>query len=699
MKVLLPCFLLACAAFGADGARILRTVAEVQSLTDADYAAHLPFELHGAVVASIYKTSTIIRDKTGATVVHLDISGTLHPGDRIVASGKLEVSDKRKNHLFASSYRIVGHDAPPPPKDVRLADVVNGSHDLSTVRTRATVTDAFQDEIDPHYGHLTLYSDGCTADAAFINVSNEVASARKLVNADVELIAACIPQSGGWRIFNGTSMHVAALSNIRVLRSAPTDPFDVAPLGDIHHVTPESVVGLGRRRVDGRVLATWHGDRLMVRTETGATVEAILSHGASAPAFGETVRVVGFPNTDLFNINLDNAIWRPENVADLPSEPTVTNMTAEALLADEHGKRRFNMPFHGRTVRLRGIVRNIPSPEDEYARLHLECGNFVIPVDASGVDASLPALTIGTEVELTGMCLMDVDNWMPRTPMPRVKSFTLVLRTPDDVRILSRPPWWTPGRLLVVICSLLAALVAIGIWNRTLRRLVERRSRQLVKEQIAHRNAESRREERTRLAVELHDSLSQNLAAVAFQISSAESARTAARDAETGQHLKTAERMLDSCRTELRHCLWDLRGDALDERDFENAIRQTVETVRCDASVSVDFRVARTRLSDSVAHALLMIARELVSNAVRHGKAQHVAVRGALDDEQLVFTVTDDGSGFDVQSHPGIREGHFGLEGIRQRVKRLGGDVRIVSSRGKGTSVTLSFNIKGQNVP
>ena len=92
-----------------------------------------------------------------------------------------------------------------------------------------------------------------------------------------------------------------------------------------------------------------------------------------------------------------------------------------------------------------------------------------------------------------------------------------------------------------------------------------------------------------------------------------------------------------------------------------------------------------------------MIARELVSNAVRHGKARHVAVRGALDDEQLVFTVTDDGSGFDVQSHPGIREGHFGLEGIRQRVKRLGGDVRIDSSRGKGTTIALSVDLKNRS--
>ena len=678
---------------------VLRHARDVQLLTDADYARHIPFEMHGKVIGTLHRSSLILEDGTGRISIHLDITNRIANGDFVTLSGRSEVNDQRKNHLFAYSYAKTGSGEPVRPVAASLEDIIAGKYDLMTVRTSATVTDTFKDEIDPQYGHMTLYADGRSIDLAFLDAKAGTNDYRQLVNAEIAVTAICVPQSGGWRIFNGTTLHLANCDDITVLKPAPSDPFEVEPLGDIHHISPEVIAGMGRRRIDGRVIAIWRGDRIMIRTETGATVEAFLSHGMSAPAFGETVRVAGFPNTDLFNINLDNAIWRPENVAGLPSEPAATNMTAEALLADKHGKRRFNMPFHGRTVRLRGIVRNIPSPDDEYARLHLECGNFVIPVDASGVGASLPVLTIGTEVELTGMCLMDVDNWMPRTPMPRVKSFTLVLRTPDDVHILSRPPWWTPGRLLVVICSLLAALVAIGVWNRTLRRLVERRSRQLAKEQIARRNAESRREERTRLAVALHDSLSQNLAAVAFQISSAESARTAARDTETGQHLKTAERMLDSCRTELRHCLWDLRGDALDERDFQKAIRQTVETVRCDASVDVDFRVARTRLNDSAAHAVLMIVRELVSNAVRHGKARHATVRGALDGEQLVLTVTDDGSGFDVQSNPGIREGHFGLEGIRQRIKRLGGDVRIVSSRGKGASVTLSFNIKGEIEP
>lgn len=696
MKTLVAVLLLATGSALAAPS-VLRHARDVQLLTDADYARHIPFEMHGKVIETLHRSSLILEDGTGRISIHLDITNRIANGDFVTLSGRSEVNDQRKNHLFAYSYAKTGSGEPVRPVAASLEDIIAGKCNLMTVRTSATVTDTFKDEIDPQYGHMTLYADGRSIDLAFLDAKAGTNDYRQLVNAEIAVTAVCVPQSGGWRIFNGTTLHLANCDDITVLKPAPSDPFEVEPLGDIHHISPEVIAGMGRRRIDGRVIAIWHDDRIMVRTASGTPIQVTLAHGRTCPAFGETVRVFGFPNTDLFNINLDNAIWRPENVAGLPAEPAVTNMTAEALLADEHGKRRFNMPFHGRTVRLRGIVRNIPSPEDEYARLHLECGNFVIPVDASGVAASLPALTIGTEVELTGMCLMEVDNWVPTAPFPRVKSFTLVLRTPDDVRILSRPPWWTPARLLVVICSLLAALIAIGIWNRTLRRLVERRSRQLVKEQVAHRNAESRREERTRLAVELHDSLSQNLAAVAFQISSAESARAAACDAKTGAHLKTAERMLDSCRTELRHCLWDLRGDALDAHDFQEAIRQTVETVRCDASVDVDFRVARTRLNDSVAHAALMIVRELVSNAVRHGKARLITIRGTSKGGFLVLTVTDDGTGFDVSSCPGIREGHFGLEGIRQRVKRLDGDVRISSSRSKGTAVTLSINLKSPN--
>ena len=154
-----------------------------------------------------------------------------------------------------------------------------------------------------------------------------------------------------------------------------------------------------------------------------------------------------------------------------------------------------------------------------------------------------------------------------------------------------------------------------------------------------------------------------------------------------------AEKMLDSCRSELRNCLGDLRSNALEQRDFEQAVRQTVDRVRCDAEVRVSFPIARTRLSDSVAHAILMILRELVSNAVRHGQARLIDIRGELAGEILSLCVSDDGHGFDTDKRPGIREGHFGVEGIRQRAKRLNGTFALESAPDAGTKATLTIPI------
>ena len=95
------------------------------------------------------------------------------------------------------------------------------------------------------------------------------------------------------------------------------------------------------------------------------------------------------------------------------------------------------------------------------------------------------------------------------------------MRTPSDVSVLSRPPWWTTGRLLAVIGSLLVALTAILAWNVVLNRTAERRGHQLMREQIGRAKANLKAEERTRLAVELHDSLAQSLTGASMEIETA----------------------------------------------------------------------------------------------------------------------------------------------------------------------------------
>jgi signal transduction histidine kinase len=242
-----------------------------------------------------------------------------------------------------------------------------------------------------------------------------------------------------------------------------------------------------------------------------------------------------------------------------------------------------------------------------------------------------------------------------------------------------------------VVAVMLAVIAGGLVWNRALRNLADRRGRELYREQVAHAVAEFKTDERTRLAVELHDSIAQNLTAISFQIASARSSRKISPEASE-QHMQNADRMLHSCRTELRRCLWDLRNNTLEERDFREAIDKTISPVLGDAVPHIRFPVPRARISDTTAHAALSIIRELTFNAVLHGRARNVWIAGEICERTLRFSVRDDGCGFDVAHHPGQSTGHFGLKGISERLQALDGELSM-SSSSHGTRAVVSIHL------
>ena len=102
-------------------------------------------------------------------------------------------------------------------------------------------------------------------------------------------------------------------------------------------------------------------------------------------------------------------------------------------------------------------------------------------------------------------------------------------------------------------------------------------------------------------------------------------------------------------------------------------------------------------LTDNLTHALLRIIRELTLNAVRHGKAKNISIKGALKKRHLTFTIADDGVGFVPAKAPGIAQGHFGLQGVRERLRHFNGHLAVKSSPGKGTQMTVDLDLPESN--
>ena len=260
----------------------------------------------------------------------------------------------------------------------------------------------------------------------------------------------------------------------------------------------------------------------------------------------------------------------------------------------------------------------------------------------------------------------------------------------ESARVFKLPSYLTAFNAALFFGGLLTVILAILAWNTLLRRLIDRRSRELTDERLASFSSGLKVEERTRLAVELHDTIAQTLTGVSLEIDAARDfSRTNVPEME--RHLDCAARMLSSCRTELRNCMWDLRNQTLDDVSMDEAIRRTLAPHLGGASLAVRFAVDRDRFSDNTALSILRIIRELTLNAVRHGHATAVKVAGCIEEGKLLFSVRDNGSGFDPSDIPGVEQGHFGLQGIVERIESMGGVLTIDSHPETGTRAGISI--------
>ena len=204
-------------------------------------------------------------------------------------------------------------------------------------------------------------------------------------------------------------------------------------------------------------------------------------------------------------------------------------------------------------------------------------------------------------------------------------------------------------------------------------------------------------EERNRLAREIHDTLAQGLAALTMQLEVVDS--LAGANAPDNARLRSAlERSLVLARStldEARASVLDLREAPLDGRSLRAALEGMASDVGGSPVLPIDITViasddADTGLTPAVAGGLYRIAQQAVVNAMRHAEARRITVTLTRGDGTVRLRVEDDGTGFEPAEVPSDR---FGLVGMRERAKLLGGSLTVESAPEVGTAIEVCVPI------
>ena len=690
------------ASLDAAGDTCIRQADELMRATNLLADEDTPFELTARVsyvrfdVRSGEPRAIVVNDASGASVVFalqsLPSGKDVRPGDQVRISGLLQPDgwpNVSSRWPFATNCVTLARGTPPTPADIPIADLQDGKADFRLVRTTGVLRDVAQSETAPNWIVLVL----CQGkDQMFVSVpgtNGDLPLLERLVGRRVSAIGVYLPKDRSPRKRKNGSLKVASPAAVTPLdngEEGSDEMPDIAALDGGRHVEMQS---LGRHAATGRILAVWQPRRGLLRTDDGTLVNLDFA-GEQMPRCGDRIQAVGLPESDVFDICLCHVSWQRLS-AEPPPDEAAERISTTAIFPRGKGSRIVRNNRHGKLVSIDGIVRSIPVRDGNH-RFFLESDGELVPVDATACPECLTTLKVGSRVTVRGVCVMEREERRTSTSLSRLKGFLLVIRSADDLTVLSSPSWWTPARLVGAILALLVGLVAILLWNVALRKVALRKSRELVREQLRHLNAALKTEERTRLAVELHDSLAQNLTGVSLEIDTA--AKVADGDpAAMKTHLGIAARSLKSCRDELRNCLWDLRNRALEEQTMDEAIRQTLAPHVAGVDVAIRFAVPRERISDNTAHAILRIVRELTLNGIRHGGATKIRIAGSIEGDRMLFSVRDNGRGFDPERAPGFSEGHYGLLGIRERVDEFEGEFTLESSQEKGTRATVSLKV------
>lgn len=210
-------------------------------------------------------------------------------------------------------------------------------------------------------------------------------------------------------------------------------------------------------------------------------------------------------------------------------------------------------------------------------------------------------------------------------------------------------------------------------------------------------------EERSRIARECHDTLMAGFSAVSWQL---EATAKLFRDSESettpaAASCDLARSMIAHCQAEARRIIWDLRDTDEVTNILSLALTRTLSENQTREAVQTTFELEGDELplAPGCVHHLVCIGQEAVSNAVRHAQASKIKIHLKFDGDGLSLCIRDDGRGFQSSDRSAILRGHFGIPVMEERARKIGGTLRVQSSVGAGTEVTVRVSFSAMQQP
>ena len=201
--------------------------------------------------------------------------------------------------------------------------------------------------------------------------------------------------------------------------------------------------------------------------------------------------------------------------------------------------------------------------------------------------------------------------------------------------------------------------------------------------------------ERQRMARELHDTLSQGLAGLILQLEAADAYLVGNRPERARSILQSSMEKARGSLAEARQAIDDLRSPA--ERNLVEVVLQESERftnatgIPCEPQIDVTVDVP-----DLIVETALRAISEGLANIARHAQAKVVTLRLTGVGKELEIEIHDDGVGFDPET---VTAGHYGLLGMRERVRLAGGSFDVCSEAGKGTRIVIRFPLSEPKPP